>query len=210
MENNGCIIIFAKAPVPGDVKTRMIPAFGAENAALLHAALVERALETATNTNRPVELCCAPDAAHNFFQECAEDFDVTLTEQGEGDLGVRMLRALNVAIDAHGRAVLIGADCPAFTPKHLLRALQSLEADDIVFTPAEDGGYVLLGARRTSEKMFNKIDWGTAHVLTQQRENLAACGLRAHEMETLWDVDRPADLVRLKDLRPPLAFAFVA
>ena len=210
MENSGCIIIFAKAPVPGEVKTRMIPAFGAENAALLHAALVERALETAIRSNVPVELCCAPDAAHNFFHECAEDFDITLTEQGEGDLGLRMLRALNTAIAAHGRAVLIGADCPAFTPKHLAGALDALETSDIVLTPAEDGGYVLVGARCTHDRMFENIDWGTARVLTQQRGNLATCGLRAHEMETLWDVDRPADLARLKEMRLPLAYAFVA
>ena len=121
-----------------------------------------------------------------------------------------MLRALNTAIDAHGRAVLIGADCPVFTPKHLLRALLSLGADDIVLTPAEDGGYVLIGARRTHDRMFDNIDWGTASVFAQQHTALAACGLSAHELETLWDVDRPADLVRLKDLRPPLAYAFVA
>jgi rSAM/selenodomain-associated transferase 1 len=207
--NNG-IIVFAKAPIPGEVKTRMIPAFGAENAALLHTALVERVLETATRTGAIVELCCAPDASHSFFAACAEDFEVMLTEQGAGDLGERMLRALDDALATCDRAILIGADCPAFTAKHLQRALQSLDEADVVLTPADDGGYVLVGARRTAPGMFSGIAWGTHQVLDAQRARLAACGLTWHEMETLWDVDRPADLERLRQLQPPLAYTFAA
>lgn len=208
--NSGCIIVFAKAPVPGEVKTRMIPAFGAENAALLHTALVERALETAAKTGAEVELCCAPDATHSFFESCAEDYGVVLTGQGEGDLGARMLRALDRVLTTHSRALLIGADCPAFTVKHLKNALLALADADVVLTPAEDGGYVLVGARRTGRQMFAGIDWGSHQVLAQQRRNLADSGLTWHEMETLWDVDRPADLERLRQLQPPLAYAFAA
>lgn len=208
--DRGRIIVFAKAPVPGEVKTRMIPALGAENAALLHTALVERALETAAKTGADVELCCAPDARHSFFEACAEDFGVVLTGQGEGDLGARMLRALNRALAAHSRPILIGADCPAFTADHLSRALRALDDTDVVLTPADDGGYVLVGACRTDDRMFAGIDWGGHRVLTQQRAALAGVGLAWREMETLWDVDRPADLERLGHLQPPLAYAFAA
>ena len=206
-EINGCIIVFAQAPVPGEVKTRMIPALGAENAALLHTALVERALETAVRSDANVELCCAPESSHNFFASCAEDFDVALTEQGEGDLGERMLRALKAAIANYQHALIIGADCPAFTAKHLRGALQTLATVDVVLTPAEDGGYVLIGARRIDGNMFAGVDWGSHQVLTQQRRNLEACGLVWRELETLWDVDRPADLERLRQLQPTLAFS---
>jgi hypothetical protein len=205
---NCCVIIFAKAPVPGEVKTRMIPAFGAENAALLHTALVERVLETATRTGIDVELCCAPDTTHAFFEDCAEDFDIALTEQGDGDLGERMLRALDDALREYDRVILIGADCPAFSTKHLKAALDAMDQADMVLTPADDGGYVLVGARRTDPKMFDGIVWGSNEVLAQQRRNLTACGLIWQEMETLWDVDRPEDLERLRELRPPLAYAF--
>ena len=207
MENNACLIVFAKAPVPGEVKTRLAPALDAPAAALLHAALMERALQVAVQCRlATVELCCAPDASHSFFQRCAGEFGVSLTEQGDGDLGVRMLRALRRGIAQFGRALIIGADCPALTGAHIAGAAQALAEYDAVLTPAEDGGYVLIGASRSDEKMFDDIDWGRDSVLARQRRNLAALGFRVHQMPTLWDVDRPADLARLKTLRPPLEF----
>ena len=207
MENSFVVIVFAKAPVPGEVKTRLLPALDAEHAAMLHAALTERALMTALDSNADaIELCCAPDDSHSFFQSCAEDFEIDLSLQGEGDLGERMLRVLDRALDEYAQAIIIGADCPALSAKHINAAAAALTDRDIVLTPAEDGGYALIGARRTHAKMFAAIDWGTDVVLAQQRHNLAACALSWHEMETLWDVDRPDDLPRLQALRPPLEF----
>ena len=201
------VIIFAKAPIPGKAKTRLIPALGAEYAAMLHTALTERTITTAQKSGATrVELCCAPDTMHSFFQDCAEDFDVALTEQGDGDLGDRMLRALDRSLTEFSRAIIIGADCPAFTAKHISRAITVLDDVDIVLTPAEDGGYTLIGAKRSNPKLFDQIAWGGATVLAEQRRNLTACGLSWDEMETLWDVDRPDDLPRLKALKPALEF----
>jgi hypothetical protein len=207
MENNCCIIVYAKAPVPGQVKTRLAPALDAEAAALLHAALVERALTIAQDSGLAhEELCCAPDGTHSFFQTCAEDFDVTLTGQGDGGLGERMFRTLARALQTHDAAIIIGADCPALTGKHVADAARALASHDVVLTPADDGGYVLIGACRVHDAMFDAIEWGTHEVLAQQRRQLQACGLSWHEMETLWDVDRPEDLPRLRALRPALEF----
>jgi uncharacterized protein len=207
MENNFVVIVFAKAPVPGQAKTRLIPALGAEQAALLHAALAERAIATAQKTGaEEVELCCTPNSEEAFFQYCAEDFNVSLTEQGDGDLGERMLRALDSALAHIERVIIIGADCPALTAKHIDNAASALANADVVLMPAEDGGYVLIGATRTDPEMFNDIEWGTASVLVDQRRNLAACGLTLIEADTLWDVDRPEDLTRVKALKPPLEF----
>jgi len=207
MENDVALIVFAKAPVPGEVKTRLAPAMDAETAALLHAALVERALAIAQQSDIDhVELCCAPDSSHAFFETCAEDFDIALTEQGEGDLGRRMLRALQRGINEHGRAIIIGADCPALSGRHIADAARALRQHDAVLTPAEDGGYVLIGAARTAESMFDGIDWGGDTVLAAQRRNFASLGFSVHEMPVLWDVDRPDDLTRLKALKPPLEF----
>ena len=108
MESNFVVIVFAKAPIPGQAKTRLIPALGAEQAALLHAALAERAIVTAQKTAATeVELCCAPNSEHAFFQYCAEDFAVSLTDQGDGDLGERMLRALDSALEHIERVIII-------------------------------------------------------------------------------------------------------
>lgn len=206
------LIIFAKAPVPGQAKTRLIPSLGAEGAAALHAALVERALATglaaADAQGWWMTLCCAPDADHPFFADCAEDFAIDLTEQiSHPDLGQRMLAALNAALQDEERALLIGSDCPALTKKHLDAAAQALLTHDVVLIPAEDGGYVLIGARRTHESMFANIRWGESAVFTSQLEVLKACGLSCATLEKLWDVDLPEDLPRLATLKPPLEFA---
>lgn len=207
MANKAEILLFAKAPVPGEVKTRLIPALGEEGAALLHAALTERVLTTARATGIEVRLCAAPDGGHSFFAACAEDHAVPLAAQlANADLGARMLHALENSLRTHQRALLIGADCPALGVKHLLAAAAHLLHHDVVLTPAEDGGYVLIGARRTHPAMFTGIAWGGAEVLARQRAALAAAGLTWHEMETLWDVDRPEDLARLKALCPPFEF----
>jgi len=207
MENNCRIIVYAKAPIPGQVKTRLSPALDAEAAALLHAALVERALTIAQDSGLVHgELCCAPDTGHSFFQACAEDFEVTLTGQGEGDLGARMLGTLKRSLQSHEAAIIIGADCPALTGSHVAVAARALADHDVVLTPAEDGGYVLIGVRRADARLFDAIDWGSVDVLAQQRRNLSGLGWSWHEMPTLWDVDRPEDLPRLKALRPALEF----
>ena len=208
MVNDAVIVVFAKAPVPGDVKTRLIPALGAEAAAALHKALTERVLQTALASGADVVLAGAPDATHTFFETCAAKFGIGITAQlCGGDLGTRMLHALDNALESCSRVVIVGADCPAFTPAHLIQAIDQLVTHDVVLTPADDGGYVLIGARRIDATMFDGIDWGTGAVLAQQRERLRDIGLSWHEMEPLWDVDRPADLVRLTSLNPPLAFS---
>ena len=205
MDNGVAVIVFAKAPIPGFAKTRLIPVLGAEQSALLHAALAERAIVTAQKSGaEAVELCCTPNCDEAFFQYCAEDFDVLLTDQGDGNLGERMLRALDDVLQEFDKAIIIGADCPALTAKHIRHAAQALDDADVVLMPAEDGGYVLIGATRTDASMFADINWGTTGVLAAQRQNLASCGLKWVETDTLWDVDRPEDLARLRALQSTL------
>lgn len=203
------ILVFAKAPVPGQVKTRLAKTFTPEAAALLHAALTERALETAMSSGLDVVLYAAPDASHPYFAACAEDFGVTIEEQlRDADLGERMLDAMDRTLRGHDCVIIVGADCPALTAKHLYQVLARFEVEkpDVLLIPAEDGGYVLIAARRTHPDMFADIDWGTGSVLQQQRAALTAAGLMWTELDSLWDVDRPEDLPRLAALRPPLDF----
>lgn len=195
------IVVFAKAPVPGKAKTRLIPRLGARGAAQLHAALVERTLETACAAGLgTVELCCAPDAAHPFFAACAERHGAALATQATGDLGARMLSAFDRIVPVSGPTLLIGSDCPALTPEHLREAAAALAAGhDAVLGPAEDGGYVLVGLARTSRCLFDGIGWGEPDVVRDTRARLAALGWRWHELAELWDVDRPEDLARLAE-----------
>lgn len=197
--NSTAVIVFAKAPQPGAVKTRLIPALGADGAAALHAKLAKHALDTVRAASlKPVELHCAPDMDDPFFRYCQGHYGVALEPQIAGDLGARMHAAFATALAAHARVLVIGTDCPALTARHLRQAEKALrEGHDAVFAPCEDGGYALIGLTRSDPKLFDGIAWSSASVMTETRKRLKALGWRWHELETLWDVDRPEDYQRL-------------
>jgi len=198
------IMVFAKAPTPGRVKTRLVPALDEAAAAELHRQLAERTLRTALAAGLgEVELWCAPNAHDAFFADCAEQFGVSLRNQGEGDVGIRMARALEIALADGSPALLIGSDCPALTAEYLRDAAAAcVGGNHAVFGPAEDGGYVLIGlARSPPAQLFENMAWGTATVMQETRARLARLNWRWHELATLWDVDRPEDLLRLAQLR---------
>jgi rSAM/selenodomain-associated transferase 1 len=193
------VAVFAKAPVPGQVKTRLAAELGDEGAAALHATLVRQSLATAMLAGiGRIELWCAPDAADPFFAQCARETGARLRVQQGRDLGERMSRAFDDAFDAGRHLVLIGSDCPALTPECLQDAAVALASHDAVIVPAEDGGYVLVGLSRTVRGLFDGISWSTGEVMASTRESLAAAGARWKELPPLWDVDRPEDYARLR------------
>lgn len=193
------IVVFAKAPQPGRVKTRLAALLGPDGAARLHARLVERTVRTALAARcGPVELHGAP-ARHGFLRALARRNALVLRGQSEGDVGERMRAAFRSGLRRHARMILIGSDCPALAPEDLRRAVRLLRGCDAVLAPAEDGGYPLIGLSRLSAKLFEGIAWGTGAVLAQTRQRLAALDWRWRELRTLWDVDRPQDLARLRD-----------
>jgi hypothetical protein len=193
------VIVFARAPAPGAVKTRLIPLLGPERAAALHARLVERALETAHDAGfSRIELHGTPGVADPFFSACAGRAGAALVAQTGGDLGARMRSAFESAVARHPRVLLVGSDCPALTADHLRQADRVLrDGVDAVFVPCEDGGYALIGLRRVDPRLFEDVAWGGAAVMAQTRARLTGLGWRWRELETLWDVDRPQDYERL-------------
>ena len=197
------VAILAKAPIPGLAKTRLIPSIGAHAAAVLQERLTERAVETALATAiGPVTLWCAPDLTHVAFQDLAMRFPISLKQQPDGDLGARMLTAMA----ASGRPTLvIGTDCPALAPAHLHAATLALCDAEVVLIPAEDGGYVLIGARTAHPQLFADIAWGSASVLAETRARIAALGLAAAELTPLWDIDTESDLARFEREHPEFA-----
>lgn len=192
------VLVFAKAPQPGNVKTRLIPLLGSEGAAALHARLVEHTLAVANVALRgSLELHGAP-ADDDFLRYCSAQYGATLVEQSGTDIGERMHAAFaRVLANGCSGAVLVGSDSPALTPRHLKLALRALDSNDAVFAPAEDGGYVLIGLGRLDVRLFEGISWGGPTVMDETRVRLRMLEWRWHELETLWDVDRPADHERL-------------
>jgi rSAM/selenodomain-associated transferase 1 len=201
------VAVLAKAPLPGFAKTRLVPMLGAGRAAALQARLTERAVATATAAAiGPVTLWAAPDENHPTFRSLAATFGVTLARQPHGDLGARMLAAMQAAA---GPALVIGTDCPAMTTDHLRAAADALrDGADAVVVPVEDGGYALIGTHSPQPALFSDVVWGTATVMAETRDRLRTLGLAWRELPTLWDLDRPDDLDRLHaaglgDLIPP-------
>jgi rSAM/selenodomain-associated transferase 1 len=193
------IIVFAKAPLPGAVKTRLIPLLGEDGAAALHVKLVRRTLDTLRAASlKGAQLHCTPGTDDPFFWFCSGHYGVTLHQQATGNLGERMRVALENALDDHSAALLVGTDCPALTARHLRQAERALrEGDDAVFVPCEDGGYALVGLKRSDAELFDGITWGGDGVMAETRARLQHLGRRWRELETLWDVDRPEDYDRL-------------
>ena len=185
------IIVFSKPPVPGEAKTRLIPRLGAWGAARLQLRLTRHALAVARAARcGPVELHVS--RRHSLFAHAR-------VQRGP-NLGARMAGAF---ARARRPAILIGSDCPVLEPREIRRAWRYLCAGyDAVIAPAEDGGYALIGLRRPLPELFGDIKWGSERVYAQTAKRLARYRWRA--LRTVWDVDRPADLERLRSLRFPL------
>jgi rSAM/selenodomain-associated transferase 1 len=193
------IVIFAKAPVAGRVKTRLIPALGAEGAARLARAMLARVLGEALASGLAVELCGDPDP--RGWGALLPEGAPILTPQGEGDLGRRLARAA-ARVTAGGEAILlVGGDCPELDRQRLRAAAEALDAHDAVIHPARDGGYVLLGLRRFDPAPFEGIAWSTPTVAEATVARIRALGWTLDARETLRDVDEVADLPFL-----PLSF----
>ena len=188
------IVIFAKAPVPGSVKTRLIPALGAVGAARLAQRMLANTVAHALAAQvATTELCATP---HPDDPSWAGHLPpgVRLADQGPGDLGQRLGAAALRVIDGGERVLLIGSDCPALDAQRLAEAAARLESHDCVIHPARDGGYVLLGLARFDASLFSAIAWSTDTVAATTIARIKALGWSLFVGDTLNDIDEPADL----------------
>lgn len=187
-------IILAKAPVPGRVKTRLIPALGAMGAAEVAREMLGRTLEIALSAGLgDVELCMDPAPGDPDWMGFALPSGLSVSPQGEGDLGARMARAVQRRIEA-GPVVLIGTDCVDMSVSLLAEAAKALQDFDAVINPCVDGGYALLGLRRFDASLFEGVAWSTSSVFDQTRAAMDALGWRVRVGQVVRDVDTPADL----------------
>lgn len=191
------VAVFARAPIPGRCKTRLIPRLGPAGAAALQTQLVERTLCTALAAGLgPVSLWCAPDRGHPFFAELSARLRVALHDQRGADLGARMLDAFERLTPA-GPVLLVGTDCPMLVPGLLADCARRLSAAaDAVFLPAEDGGYALVGLRAPVPELFAGMPWGSDRVMAETRARAARLGVPLAEPALVFDLDRPEDYDR--------------
>lgn len=203
MKQKKALIVFAKAPIPGLSKTRLIPALGEEGAAKLQAELIHRQLQRCISVSEwDTQLWCKPDSSHDVFQQCLSDWPISLHEQPVGDLGEKMYLAFKQVLAEYPSAVIVGTDCPAMKAAIIRQAFAALaNGNDAVFAPAEDGGYVLLGLKRAERGVFQEITWGSAQVFRQSMRAAKEKGLSVSLLETMWDLDEVEDLHRYTQLK---------
>jgi len=203
---SAALVIFAKAPIPGQVKTRLCPALTEDEAATLHGSFVLDTLErTKAAVNKfklPVDrfLACAPSSTHVFFRIMEARHGVTLLDQQGEDLGSRMRQAFDTLFARGYRQVhLVGTDVPSLPLTHYRDAVASLTRHDLVVGPAKDGGYYLIGMTRPYPDLFAGIPWSTDQVLSLTEQKAAATGLDTALLPVWSDVDTINDLQALID-----------
>lgn len=202
MQAKKSLLIFAREPLPGHVKTRLIPAIGESAAAELYEELLYRTLSIFGNllNIKKYLYCDSMDSDSSCCRRYADRFGFLFETQQGNDIGERMYHALNDALEHNDQAVLIGTDCPGYSDAYLEKAFALLDNHDAVIGPASDGGYVLIGIKKTHVDLFNDIPWSTSKVLSATRERFKSLGWRWAELETLHDIDVPADLIHVQHL----------
>ena len=192
------LVIFTRFPQPGAAKTRLIPMLGADGAAELHRRMTAHTLSVAGNARA---LIAGLDVVVRFSGGTPEAMKQLygaswrFEEQGEGDLGARMERAVRDAFaEGRMRTLIIGTDCPELTGALLRAAFDALADADLVLGPARDGGYYLIGLRRAAPELFAGMPWGSGEVFERTRAEARRIGLEVRILPTLSDVDTPQDL----------------
>ncbi len=196
------LMVFCKAPVAGQVKTRLLTELTADQALQVHIELSTATLNLAVQSHLcPVQLWCAPTIDHPFFTASAQTYQIPLRQQHGANLGARMNHAFCSALAGYSKALIIGCDCPSLTKQDFDQALAALNGrNDIVLAPAEDGGYVLIGLNKAHPELFTDIPWGSGQVLERTRQRIRQFNLNHHELKPQWDVDTPEDLARYRAL----------
>lgn len=193
------VVILTKDPVPGRVKTRLIPALGAEGAARFHTALVHTTLDLVAASGLDAVVSLAGDPSGAFARAIRARGTATEPQAG-GDLGARLRHALR----GPGRRVALGTDCPLFSPQTLAAAARS--PDPVVVGPAEDGGYWMIALDAPQDALFVDVPWSSAQTLAVTLERAASAGLPVRQTVCHYDIDTPDELARLlADPRCPVS-----
>ena len=187
------VLVFCKAPIPGQVMRRLLPVLNESEAASFHSELALAKIELCIESGlAPTELWCFPNCESDFFNQF--EGAVQLHPQQGQDLGERMANAFHNSAPA----ILIGTDCPEIDSAYLILAVTQLMMHDAVVAPAEDGGYGLIGLRKPDDGLFADINWGSDTVYADTCRRLDERNLNWVALPEVWDVDRPEDLARYR------------
>lgn len=192
------LLVFTRAPVSGQTKTRLIPLLGAQGAAEFHQTILRSTLAEANASNfETVEIWCATENDHPLLKQCSLYYSNAMKIQRGSDLGEKMQHATETTLAENTFVVLIGSDCPAITTNILNQSYQHLSnGKDAVLGPASDGGYYLIGLKEPNSGIFEDVKWGEGDVAERTRQNFARLGLVYVELEELADIDTPDDYQR--------------
>lgn len=189
------LVQFTRTPRAGQVKTRMIPHLGAVGACELHEELtLWTCRQLLASGLGPVEFSVDGDVVHPLFDRCRSEGVARISAQRGADLGQRMYHALQEALSRFTGVILVGSDCPGIDAPYLRQAADALRHASVVLGPAADGGYVLVGARQISARVFTGIPWGSDKVYAKTLQALQETGLDWVALQPLTDIDRPSDL----------------
>ncbi len=195
------LLVFARNPLPGRVKTRLIPSLGAVAATAVYRQLLQDTLLAAAQVaGVDSEIWLDEGEPVPWLADIAAAHGLAIRQQSGRDLGMRMHAASSASLRSAERVVLIGSDCPEFDPSYLEAAFAALAQQDAVLGPAADGGYVLIGLRAAPAVLFKDIAWGTPQVLAVTRDRLRQLGWRWTELPPRHDIDEPGDLQRFPRL----------
>ena len=194
------LIVFAKAPIEGEVKTRLIPELGAARALQAHIQMVEDILIKAKASGLESTLWLSESS--QLGERWGERYSIPIRIQRAGDLGARMLDAISRTLsNQHDKVVLIGSDCPSLEIADIFSAFLSLGETDIVLCPSEDGGYGLIGMKQAYPEIFSDITWSSPKVISETLSKIERAALSVELGRTIWDVDDFKDWQRYQRLR---------
>lgn len=194
---NKQLIVFVKAPQQGKCKTRLIPLLGEKKTTIFYESLVLNCFKNLKSLqNTIIQIHAYPDTQHDFLKKLGMNNNAQMHNQKGEDLGERMLNAMQQALQTSAQVVLIGTDCPAIDNEYIESAFNALEHHDIVFGPAADGGYVLIGAKTIDPVIFDNISWSTDKVLEQSLNRADVAGYKVQLLHTLNDIDTPDDYLQ--------------
>ena len=190
------LIVFAKAPIPGEVKTRLCPPLDPDEAASLHGTLVLDTVERAKGlAGASLYVAGAPDLAHPFFKVLEGRYGAKLLPQRGPDLGARMKWAMQDAFEQGAEDVLLtGTDLPTLPRARLMESLTLIKKHDVVLGPTADGGYYLIGLRKMVPALFEGIAWSTAEVFADTKKKIEDAGLSLGLLPQCRDLDTLEDL----------------